>query len=153
MEYTAPQPPLPFFPNNVRGTYATSSVVSRTVHGRPYRHGPWRVYRLAYVPHNYHFLWATATLEGRSELAIQSAREMAVMVNKETMRQRGLTTLQHYWITPLYALVRFGHWDEILAWPEPAADLIYPRGVWHYARGMALTRKDQLMRHDKSWWR
>jgi hypothetical protein len=29
--------------------------------------------------------------------------------------ERGLTMLQHYWMMPLYALVRFGHWDEILA--------------------------------------
>lgn len=99
------------------------------------------VYRLAYMPHNYHFGWATATLEGRSELAIRLAGEMADMVDQDAMRQRPLTTLQHYWITPLYALVRFGRWDEILDWPQPAEDLIYPRAVWHYARGMALTRK------------
>ncbi len=102
------------------------------------------VYRLAYIPHNYHFGWATATLEGRSELAIRLAREMAEMVDKEHMRKRGLTTLQHYWITPVYALVRFGHWNEILNRPEPAKDLVYPRAVWHYARGMALTRKGKL---------
>ncbi|KPV41949.1 hypothetical protein AN478_00095 [Thiohalorhabdus denitrificans] len=101
-------------------------------------------YRLGYVPHNYHFGWATATFEGRSELAIRLAREMAEMVDREAMRERSLTTLQHYWITPLYALVRFGRWEEILARPEPAEDLVYPRAVWHYARGMAYTRKGDL---------
>ena len=101
------------------------------------------VYRLAYVPHNYHFGWATATLEGRSKLAIRLAREMAELVDTESMRERGLTTLQHYWITPVYALVRFGYWDAILDWPEPAEDLVYPRAVWHYARGMAFTRKGE----------
>jgi tetratricopeptide (TPR) repeat protein len=101
-------------------------------------------YPLAYVPHNYHFGWATATLEGRSELALRLAREMADMVDEEAMRRRPLTTLQHYWITPLYALVRFGRWEEILARPEPAEDLIYPRAVWHYARGMAYTRQGRL---------
>lgn len=102
------------------------------------------IYRLAYVPHNFHFLWATATLEGRSELAIRAAREMADMVDTELMRERGLTTLQHYWITPLYALVRFGRWDRVLDWPEPADDLVYPRAVRRYARGMALMRKGDL---------
>jgi len=100
-------------------------------------------YPLAYVPHNYHFGWATATLEGRSELALRLAREMADMVDEQAMRRRPLTTLQHYWITPLYALVRFGRWNEILARPEPADDLVYPRAVWHYARGMAYTRQGQ----------
>lgn len=101
-------------------------------------------YRLGYVPHNYHFGWATATMEGRSELAIRLAREMAAIVDTSAMRERGLTTLQHYWITPLYALVRFGRWEEILQEPEPGADLIYPRAVWHYARGMARVRRNQF---------
>ncbi|HKJ76340.1 MAG TPA: hypothetical protein VKA64_03975, partial [Gammaproteobacteria bacterium] len=100
-------------------------------------------YRLAYAPHNYHFGWATATLEGRSELAIRLAREMAALVDQQAMRERALTTLQHYWITPVYALVRFGRWETILSWPEPAEDLVYPRAVWHYARGMALARRGE----------
>ena len=102
------------------------------------------VYRLAYVPHNYHFGWATATLEGRSELALRLAREMAAAVDRDAMRRRPLTTLQHYWITPLYALVRFGKWDEVLAREEPAEDLVYPRAVRRYARGMAFARKGDL---------
>lgn len=101
-------------------------------------------YWLAYVPHNYHFGWATATFEGRSQLAIRLAREMSDMIDQESMRERSLTTLQDYWITPLYSLVRFGHWHEILDWPEPAEDLVYPRAVWHYARGMAFTRQGDL---------
>ncbi|MFW6054280.1 MAG: tetratricopeptide repeat protein [Thermodesulfobacteriota bacterium] len=107
------------------------------------------VYRLAYIPHNYHFGWATATLEGRQELAINLAREMAEMVDQDSMREKGLATLQHYWTTPLYALVRFGHWDEVLAWAEPAEDLVYPRAVRHYARGMAYTRKRDLKKADQ----
>ncbi|WP_404364006.1 tetratricopeptide repeat protein [Marinobacter sp.] len=101
---------------------------------------PQSVYRLGYVPHNYHFGWSTATFEGRSDLAIRLAREMADMVDPETMRQRPLTTLQHYWITPVYAYVRFGKWEQILNLEEPAEDLVYPRAVYHYARGMAYTR-------------
>ncbi|MDK8462535.1 hypothetical protein [Marinobacter sp. SS13-12] len=102
---------------------------------------PQSVYRLGYVPHNYHFGWSTATLEGRSELAIRLAQEMAGMVDTETMRLRPLTTLQHYWITPVYAYVRFGKWDRILNLEEPAEDLVYPRAVYHYARGMAYARQ------------
>lgn len=102
------------------------------------------VYPIGYVPHNYHFGWATATLEGRSELALGLAREMSRMVDQDAMRQRPLTTLQHYWITPVYALVRFGHWDKILEYEQPAEDLIYPRAVWCYARGMAHARKGEL---------
>lgn len=102
------------------------------------------IYRLGYVPHNYHSGWATASIEGRARLAIYLAKETAALVDTQMMRQRDTSTLQHYWITPLYALVRFGQWGKILDYPEPAEDLVYPRGVWHYAQGMAQTRKGNL---------
>ncbi|MBE9124863.1 MULTISPECIES: hypothetical protein [unclassified Coleofasciculus] len=102
------------------------------------------IYPLAYVPHNHHFLWASALMEGQSELAIQAARDVAAMVDQEMMRQPGYETLQHYYSIPLYALTRFGRWDEILAQSTPADDLKYPIGVWHYARGLAFTAKSQF---------
>jgi hypothetical protein len=83
-------------------------------------------------------------MEGRSELALRLAREMAAMVDTEVLRQRPLTTLQHYWITPVYALVRFGRWNAVLERDMPASDLVYPRAVLRYARGMAHTRKGNL---------
>ncbi len=98
------------------------------------------IYPLAYMPHNRHFLWAAATLEGRGAEAIGAAREMSSRIDHDKMREPGRGTLQHFWITPLYALVRFGKWEEILAEAEPDEDLIYPRGVWHYARSVALSR-------------
>jgi tetratricopeptide (TPR) repeat protein len=98
------------------------------------------LYPVMYMPHNHHFLWAAATIEGRSEVAISAAREIARRQDLDVARQPGLTSLQHYWITPVYALTRFGKWEAILEEPAPPDDLIYPLGVWHYARGMALTR-------------
>ncbi len=102
------------------------------------------IYPLAYVPHNYHFLWTTATLEGASKVAMDAAVEMSHYVDTTTMREHGLGTLQHYWVTPLYGMVRFGHWDDIMKWPQPATDLRYPLGVWHYARACAYVAKGQL---------
>jgi len=102
------------------------------------------LYPLAYMPHNHHFLWATATMEGRSRLAIEAARNTAAGADEKKMRTEGFGTLQHYYTAPLYALVRFGKWTDILNEPRPAADLLYPIGVWHYARGMAFTRLNQV---------
>jgi tetratricopeptide (TPR) repeat protein len=102
------------------------------------------LYPVMYMPHNHHFLWAAASIEGRSELAISAAREIASKQDLDVARQPGLTSLQHYWITPVYALTRFGKWEAILEEPAPPDDLIYPLGVWHYARGMALTRLGRL---------
>lgn len=101
-------------------------------------------YPIGYMPHNHHFLWSAATMEGASALAIAAARHLAEHGDPAMMREPGLGTLQHYWVTPLYADVRFGRWDEILGAPRPPADLLYPTGVWHYARGTALTRRGRL---------
>ena len=98
------------------------------------------LYPLAYMPHNHHFLWAAATLEGRSSLALDSADHMAAHTDMDTMRTKGLETLQHYWVTPYFAQVRFGRWQKILDAPEPPEDLLYARGVWHYARALAQLR-------------
>lgn len=59
------------------------------------------------------------------------------------MREDGFGTLQHFYTSPLYVLVRFGQWVDILNEPKPSADLRYPTGVWHYARGMAFVRLNQ----------
>ena len=97
------------------------------------------IYPLAYAPHNRHFLWSMATLEGSSAKAINAAEHMAKHTDQELMGVEGLSFLQHYWVTPIYAYVRFGKWDTIFSLPKPDASLLYPTGVWHYARGIAFT--------------
>lgn len=108
------------------------------------------IYALAYMPHNHHFLWATATLEGRKKLSIKAALATSVMIDTAMMRMSGLETLQHFWVIPLYAYVRFGVWDEILKAPKPANDLIYPIGVWHYARGITFTAQKKFDKAQKA---
>jgi len=98
------------------------------------------LYPVVYMPHNEHFLWASATAEGRSKVAITAARQLAQSVDETKMRESDFGTLQHFWVTPLYAMVRFGKWGDILLTPEPDDDLVYPRGVWHYARAIAFVR-------------
>ncbi len=102
------------------------------------------VYALAYYPHNYHFLWFAASMAGAGERAIEAARKTADNVNRDLMRKPGMEALQHYLVTPLYAAVRFGRWRDILAEPAPPSDLVYPTGVWRYARALAYTALDDL---------
>jgi len=101
-------------------------------------------YPLAYYPHNYHFLWATATLEGDSKTAIDAAIKTSQKPPDSLLNVCGYQTLQHYTVIPLYAYVTFGKWNEILKTPKPAAERLYPIGVWHYARGMAFSAKGKL---------
>jgi tetratricopeptide (TPR) repeat protein len=106
-------------------------------------HGPAEsIYTIAYVPHNHHFLWAAAIKTGQQQLASKAAADTAAHVKPELMREPALSgTLQHFHTIPLYTKALFGEWDAILKEPAPAADLLYPTGVWHYARGLALLRK------------
>jgi tetratricopeptide (TPR) repeat protein len=103
------------------------------------------VYPLGYVPHNPHFLWFAASMQGSSRIAQQAARMTADRVNMpELMREPGFAGLQHYWMTPWFDDVRFGRWDEIRARPNPAPDLPYITAIWHYAQGMAAVRQNRM---------
>jgi tetratricopeptide (TPR) repeat protein len=94
---------------------------------------------LAHVSHHRHFLWATAALEGRGAVSIGAARELAAQVGEDG-RPFGRAGNEYFAALPLFAWVRFARWDEILAAPVPKGASAYPRGVWHYARGIALAR-------------
>ena len=92
------------------------------------------MYPGGYYPHNVHFLWFATALEGRSADAIAAAKKVSDYTTElrcgaiEGPRQRYL---------PLLAYARFGHWDDILRYPQPAAEYPYDRAMWHYARGLA----------------
>lgn len=102
------------------------------------------VYPLAYYPHNWHFLAACAALEGRGDRALEASKYMAdYTVNQEFMRDPSMATLQHYYAIPWYIMVKFSRWDAILAEKEPDQVLVYPRIIWHYARGMAYCGKNK----------
>ncbi|MBV7529258.1 M48 family metallopeptidase [Chitinophaga sp. sic0106] len=101
-------------------------------------------YPLGLYPHNYHFLVATATLEGNTALAWKSATKLQEMISAEIMRMPGWSTLQHYYTIPYYIAAKLSMWDTIIAIPAPGSDLVYPRAIWHYARGMAYLGKHDL---------
>ncbi len=100
------------------------------------------LYPMAYYPHNIHFLWFAASADGRSALAIESARKTASKVSDDLLGQ--LPLLGSFRVVPWYALTRFGRWDEMLAEPAPADRFLFLKGVWHYSRGLAFLGKDQL---------
>ncbi len=101
-------------------------------------------YPLAYYPHNYHFLWATATLEGDSKTAIDAALKTSQKPPDSLMDMCGYKTLQHFSVIPLYAYITFGKWDDILSCKAPREERPYPQGIWHYARGMAFLGKSKI---------
>ncbi len=107
------------------------------------------VYPLGYVPHNHHFLWFAASMEGASAVAQSAAQETAKRTDlPELMREPGYEALQSYWMTPWFNRVRFGRWEEIAALPNPAPDLRYVSAIWRYAQGLAALRQQRLADAD-----
>jgi tetratricopeptide (TPR) repeat protein len=106
------------------------------------------IYPLMYYPHNIHFMWATTTLEGRSADAIAAADLLATKQDDKYLREPGWSVLQHYKLTPLYARVRFGKWDELLTMQCPVPDAPYPEAIWSYAKGIAMVRKGKISEAD-----
>lgn len=108
------------------------------------------IYPIGYVPHNIHFLWAALTMEGRSQEALQAARDLGQKASWEQARKE--PALEEFTPTLPFALVRFGRWEEVLALPKPPEELLYTTVIWHYARGVALAatkRFDEARReHD-----
>jgi len=89
-----------------------------------------------YYAHNLDFLRAATMMEGRSAEAIKAAQDLVAKI--PTAMALASPGLQLFTTAYLGALARFGKWSEILARPAPAPGLHYERGIWHYARGLAL---------------
>jgi tetratricopeptide (TPR) repeat protein len=96
---------------------------------------PSPIYRGMYYPHNLDFIWMAASMEGRAADTIRAAREFADSVPPAMLRE--MSDMETAPAAPLFALARFGRWEEILRQPEPPAEWPYVRGAWRYARGVA----------------
>jgi tetratricopeptide (TPR) repeat protein len=93
------------------------------------------MYPAAYYPHNIHFLWYAAMMEGRKGLAIDSALKLAERVPLDVAAQMG--ALQSYVAVPVYTYIRFGMWQEVLALPPAPSNLPFTQAMSHYGRGLA----------------
>ena len=96
------------------------------------------VYPLLYYPHNVHFqVWA-AMFEGRSAVALADARKLAGHSHLDP-DVFGLPEV--FELQPLFVLVRFGQWAEVLKEPQPPTQARLMNALWHYARGLAFQHK------------
>ena len=102
---------------------------------------PSPIYRGLYYPHNIDFIWQSASMQGRSAETVRAAREFASNAPAEMIKQ--MPDMETAPVAPIVALVRFGRWDDVLAYPAPPSEWAYTSGVWRYARGMAFNGKGQ----------
>lgn len=123
--------------NNMQATVADNNFIQACRSNSP-------IYLAGYIPHNWHFGWVTAAIEGWQSKAYELADGTANQLTAELLRAPGMAVAQHYLSQPLFAKVRFSDWPAILVTPEPDSDLPYARAIWHYARGLAFVGQDDL---------
>jgi tetratricopeptide (TPR) repeat protein len=89
--------------------------------------------------HNRHFLWFAALMQGRGDLALETARRLAAgaATSKSPWGeyQRGL---------PLLTLVRLGRWGDVLEETAGAGAADRTPAMYEYARGMAFVRTGRV---------
>ena len=88
--------------------------------------------------HDQHFLWFAALMQGRGDVAVDVARDVA-------SRSTGASSFHEYRrsLIPL-ALLRMERWDALLSEPLPTGGKGVAAALGEGARGVALVRRSQL---------
>ena len=99
-------------------------------------------YPAAYYPHNIHFLWSSATMQGQRAVSLDSAQRVVDNVRVEQVKQ--FPTIEFFRTVPLLSMVRFGQWQTILSEPQPFAEFRFAEAIWRYARGVAFAATGEV---------
>jgi tetratricopeptide (TPR) repeat protein len=97
------------------------------------------MYTIGYYPHNYDFMAFAAMMLGRSAESIDAATQVASLLPSELLGAPGMDFIQHWSVRPSLMRIRFERWDELLAATPPPEQFAHSQGMWHYARGRALS--------------
>jgi tetratricopeptide (TPR) repeat protein len=104
------------------------------------------MYGMMYLGHNVNFLYYAAGMNGQFRVAQDAAETDAAAslpaVAEFPMAEAALPP-------PIFNLLRFAHWDDVLKLPAPDAKLIATTMFWHYARGCAFAEKSQSEQAEK----
>jgi tetratricopeptide (TPR) repeat protein len=102
------------------------------------------IYPANYYPHNIHFLMAALAMEGRSQETLEAARKVASKPDQQSLCQPGNGFPHLLKTQPLFALVRFGRWEEVLEESDFSGDKVFEFAIGHYARGLAYLATDDM---------
>jgi tetratricopeptide (TPR) repeat protein len=100
------------------------------------------MYDILYYAHNLHFLAAASSMEGRFADAKQAADELAAHIGPMVLGN--ISMAEPYVPYPIFVLLRFHRWDEVLKLPPPDSSLAMTIAFWHFARGSAAAAKGQI---------
>ncbi len=108
------------------------------------------IYPLNYYPHNIHFMAWSAMMQGRKQAALASARKIVDKVPAELAAHKNVWGLYETFLSqPMFTMVRFGMWKEMLAEPKPEIGSRFMTGIWHYGRALAYTHTGRLRKARK----
>jgi tetratricopeptide (TPR) repeat protein len=99
------------------------------------------MYDMMYFCHNLHFLAASYSMAGNFGNAMQAADELAAHVSPML---HAMPVAEVYAPTPIFVLVRFHHWDQLLNLPAPPSSLAMTTAFWHFARGVGFAASNQI---------
>ena len=99
------------------------------------------MYDMMYFCHDLHFLAASDTMAGNFTGAKQAADELAAHIGPML---NDMPMAEVYVPTPMFVLIRFHRWDEVLKLPAPDTKLAMTIAFWHFARGSAFAAKGQI---------
>lgn len=95
-----------------------------------------------YHTHNLHFLWASLMMEGQRERSLSVARQVTKLIDQGDARKD--RSKEFYLPTPIWSMIRFGQWDQLLREPAPPSSLHLAHGIWRLGRGLALAASGRL---------
>jgi tetratricopeptide (TPR) repeat protein len=96
-----------------------------------------------YMAHNFQFLTYSSMMQGRSARALEAAHAMVDGIPPEFITAMG-PIIDGLLPIVLHVDVRFGRWDDVLAYPEFPPELVIANAMRHYARGVALAAQGKV---------
>lgn len=99
-------------------------------------------YADGYFTHNLHFLWASLIMEGRQAESLKIARELTGTITEAEARKEKWK--EFYLPAPVFSMIRFGRWDDLLHEPVPPKGLRMQEGMWRLGRGLASAAMGRL---------
>lgn len=132
------------------GRYADASAANRKAAATDLAYMPkapaWGYYGM-YLVHNYGFLSYSASMEGRSEESIESAKLSAKNFPPAMLDM--MPGMDFMVSEPILADVRFGKWDDLLAMPRPEAKYPVLTALWLHGHGLASAATGKLADAEK----
>lgn len=104
-----------------------------------------------YLLHNQHMQAACAMMDGQYANSIKYASEMSGNIDSSLLDAGGFFGVmgQYLDMTATFVKVRFGKWNDILNEPAVPPARVFAGILQHFAKGVALARKQQLPLAEK----